>query len=341
MEAAVVSAYLPGLELSRHFCEDAVLPILETEFPGLPHSAALIGRGSEVLGYDDEMSADHNCEARVVIFLRDEDHASHGSAVDDALRQTLPPRFSGRPTYHEVATLRGYVREHLDFDLDSPIEAGDWLTFQEQQLLMLTAGAVYHDEIGLQELRERFNYYPHDVWLYLLLAGWWRVHPEANLVGRTGFVGDELGSAVIGSRIVLDFMRLCFLMERQYAPYPKWLGTAFSRLACGTELSPVLRSVLRAETWLERESALTAVYEKTAAMHNKLGITEPVPTEVCQLWDRPFKVLWGDFPGFLSSRIQDPAVRHLAEQWPAGGIDEFRHLLLPPQRRRLLRRVFE
>jgi len=337
----VVSGYVPGLELSRLFYQDAVLPILAARFPGLPHSAALIGRGSEVLGYDDEMSADHNCEARVVLFLRDEDHAGAGSAVDDALREALPPSFSGRPTHHEVATLRGYVRQHLDFDLDSPIEASDWLTFPEQQLLMLTAGAVHHDELGLQELRDRFSYYPHDVWLYLLLAGWWRVHPEANLVGRTGFVGDELGSAVLGSRLVLDFMRLCFLMERQYAPYSKWFGTAFSRLACGAELSPLLQSVLRAATWPERESALTAVYEKVAVMHNELGITDPVPTEVCQLWDRPFKVLWGDFPGSLRARIQDPAVGQLADSWPAGGIDEFRHLLLPARSRSLLRRVFD
>jgi hypothetical protein len=44
---------------------------------------------------------------------------------------------------------------------------------------------------------------------------------------RAGFVGDELGSALIGSRLVRDIMNLCFLLEKQYAPYPKWFGTAF------------------------------------------------------------------------------------------------------------------
>jgi hypothetical protein len=62
--------------------------------------------------------------------------------------------------------------------------ARDWLTFSDQRLPMITAGAVYHDEVGLQDVRDRFTYYPHDVWLYLLVAGWWRVHPEVNLVGR-------------------------------------------------------------------------------------------------------------------------------------------------------------
>ena len=31
-------------------------------------------------------------------------------------------------------------------------------------------------------------------------------------------------------------------------------------------------------------------YERLAMMHNGLGLTAPVTTEVVQLWDRPFKV---------------------------------------------------
>jgi hypothetical protein len=55
-----VSAFISGLELSRQFYQEAVRPILVAAFPGLPHSAALLSRGSEVLGFDDEMSSDHN-----------------------------------------------------------------------------------------------------------------------------------------------------------------------------------------------------------------------------------------------------------------------------------------
>jgi hypothetical protein len=336
-----VSAFVPGLELSRQFYQDAVRPILDAAYPSLPHSAALLGRGSEVLGFDDEMSGDHNWEPRVLLFVRDDDQALHGEAIAETLRLQVPPRFADRPTKYGIHTVRGYFQDHLDFDVDAEIEARDWLTFAEQRLRMITAGAVYHDEVGLQVVRERFTYYPHDVWLYLLLAGWWRVHPEVNLVGRAGFVGDELGSALIASRLVHDLMRLCFLMERQYAPYSKWFGTAFARLACGAELSPILRTVLQAETWQEREEALMAAYALVAAMHNALEITPPVSTEVLQMWDRPFKVLWGDFPGALSARIEDPAVKHLAERWPSGNIDQVRDVLWNPRSRSQLLRLFD
>jgi Domain of unknown function (DUF4037) len=336
-----VPVFISGLELSRQFYQEVVRPILDAEFPGLPYSAALLGRGSEVLGFDDEMSQDHDWESRVLLFLREDDHARHGDAIGKTLRQRLEPRFLDHPTDIAILTLRGYFLEHLDFDVDGEIEVRDWLTFPEQRLRMITAGAVYHDDVGLQAVRDRFAYYPHDVWLYLLVAGWWRIHPEANLVGRAGFVGDELGSALIGSRLVHDLMRLCFLMERQYAPYSKWFATAFSRLACAAELSPILWKALRAETWPERENALMTAYEEVAAMHNALHITDPVSTEVQQMWNRPFKVVWGDFPGALGAQIQDPAVQRIAERWPIGGVDQFRDLLWDPGCRSLLLHLFE
>ena len=336
-----MSAFVPGLELSRRFYLEAVRPILAAEFPSVRHSAALLGRGSEVLGFDDEMSGDHNWEPRVLLFVRDDDQARHGEAIAETLRQQVPPRFADRPTDYGIHTVRGYFLDQLDFDVDREIEARDWLTLPEQRLRMITAGAVYHDEVGLEAVRDRFAYYPHDVWLYLLVAGWWRVHPEINLVGRAGFVGDELGSAVIASRLVHDLMRLCFLMERQYAPYSKWFGTAFSRLACAADLSPILWKVLRAETWPEREEALMAAYELVAAMHNALQITPPVPTAVEQMWNRPFKVFWGDFPGALSAQIEDPAVKQLAERWPIGDIDQLREVLWNPRYRSQLLRLFD
>jgi hypothetical protein len=336
-----VSAFISGQALSRLFYEEVVRPMLDATFPGVQHSAALLGRGSEVLGFDDEMSTDHDWKARVLLFLREDDHARLGDAIREALSSQLPPRSGDQPTDCAILTLRGYVLEHLDFDIDGETEARDWLTFPEQRLRMITAGAVYHDAVGLQVVRDRLAYYPHDVWLYLLVAGWWRIHPEVNLVGRVGSVGDELGSALLGGGLVHQLMRLCFLMERQYAPYSKWFGTAFSRLPCATTLSPILSRAVGAETWQDREDALMAAYGEVASMHNALHITQPVATEILQMWDRPFKVLWGDFPDALAAQIQDPAVQRIAEQWPTGGVDQFRDLLWDPRRRRLLLRLFD
>ncbi len=321
-----------GLELSGRLFREVVQPLLRAGFPGLRYAAALLGRGSEVLGYDDAMSADHDWRPRVLIFLRDEDQGLVES-VDVALRRGLPDRFHDHPTGHRVLLLDAYVRQQLGLGVHDQPGIPDWLGLAEQRLLIFTAGAVFHDEIGLQAVRDRYAYYPHDLWLYLLSAAWWRVHPELNLVGRVGAVGDELGSALIGGELVRDLIRLWFLMERRYAPYPKWFGTAFARLPGADRLAPLLRAVLRAETWPDREEALIAAYREVAAKHDALRLTDPGPTKISTLWDRPYRVLWGDFPGALQAEIRDPEVRRLVDRWPAGGIERVRDVL--PGRPRL------
>jgi hypothetical protein len=315
---------LPGLELCRRFYGDVVRPLVT-----VPHSAAVMGRGSEVLGFDDEMSTDHNCEARVLLFVEE----------GVACRPEVPDRFAGRAAFVEVHTIRSYFEQQLGFDTARDLTVRDWFTMPEQNLLQFTAGAVFHDDLGLQSVRDRLAYYPDDVWRYLMIAGWWCVHPEMNLVGRSGYVGDELGSAVIGAQLVQDLMRLCFLMEREYAPYRKWFGTAFSRLSCGPSVGPILRDVLRAETWQEREERLMAAYRLLGELHNRLQITAPVELGIEQMCGRPFKVVWGDFPGALAAEIQDPEVRRIAERWPVGGIEQVRNVLWMwkvPDRRQLV-----
>lgn len=355
--------FIPGLELSERFYREAVRPVLAAEFPGLRHSAALLGGGSEVLGFDTPMSTDHDWGPRVLLFLEADDHARLRDALDAALSRKLPHAFRGylrgvgrsrhRPTrfgapaHHpvEIGTPRGFFLDHLDFDIGDEIAPADWLTFGDQRLLEVTSGAVFHDEIGLRAIRERFAYYPHDVWLTLLASGWTRVGQEEHLMGRAGSVGDEIGSALIGARLVRDLMRLCFLMERRYAPYPKWFGTAFGKLACAADLLPILRGAQIAPTWPEREGHLCAAYTRVAALHNALGITEPLSTETFSFFGRPFRVIGGGrFADAIRARISDPAVRPVADRRLIGSIDQFSDstdLVSHTIWRRTLRRLYE
>ncbi|MDQ3750966.1 MAG: DUF4037 domain-containing protein, partial [Acidobacteriota bacterium] len=300
-----MSNFIPGLELSRLFYLEAVKPIFEASFPDLRYSAALIGGGSEALGFDTEMSADHDWGTRLMIFIEEDDFTEYRETINQTLSHQLLYEFRGYSTNFglpdpndngtrllegiddgsvnhrvEILTIRGFFLDYFNFDLRQPIEPADWLTFQEQKLRSIKAGAIYQDEIGLRKTLAQFSYYPKDVWLYLLASGWNRIGQEEHLMGRAGIAGDEIGSAIIASRLVRDLIRLCFLMEEQYAPYPKWFGRAFSQLKCADELSPVFKRVLSAETWQERERFLSFGYEYVAEMHNALKITEPLPAKV-------------------------------------------------------------
>jgi hypothetical protein len=341
--------FVPGLELAHRFYWEAVRPALDAEFPGLKHSAALIGTGSEVLGFDTPMSTDHHWGPRAMIFLAGPGYQQYRDAITERLRWKLPHHFLGYPTNFsapdpddkgvqllratesgpvnhrvEVYTIRGFFRSYLEYDISAEIETADWLSFGEQKLRSIVAGEVFHDDLGLDALRSRLTYYPRDVWLYMLASGWQRIGQEEHLMWRAGYAGDELGSMIITGRLAHDAMRLCFLMERQYAPYPKWFGTAFMRLAAGPDLAPILQRALRAETYQERGEALAAAYEYLAARHNALGITEPITATRALFWSRPFQVIWGDrFADAIVAQISDPTVVGIAKCGLIGGIDQF------------------
>ncbi len=58
------AAFIPGRDLSRLYYQEAVAPILRGGFPHLAHSAALVGYGSDTIGFDDARSRDHMWGAR-------------------------------------------------------------------------------------------------------------------------------------------------------------------------------------------------------------------------------------------------------------------------------------
>lgn len=327
--------FIPGLELCGFFYSEIIKPILDLSFPNLRYSAALIGAGSEVLGFDTEMSSDHDWGPRIKLFLKESDDADKAKAIEALFQSNLPNQFRGYPVEWTIAgpsgnprvellTIRSFFLNYLSFDIRDEIKPVDWLTFPEQKLRTVRSGAIYRDDLGLQASRERFRYYPHDVWLYLLAAGWQRLGQEEHLMGRSGIVGDEIGSALIAARLVRDIMRLCFLMEKQYAPYAKWFGTAFAQLRSAEELTPRLRRVLFASTWSDRQEYFSAAYEIVAAKHNALQITEWLDPKVSYFHERPFLVIHGgQFANAIRAKIIDRVVKRIADRWLIGNVDQF------------------
>jgi hypothetical protein len=280
-------AFVQGLDLAENYFQEVVRPILDAGFPRLLYSAALIGSGSEVLGFDTEMSTDHNWGPRVMLVLRPKDWRSKRKAVHDLLALKLPITFLGYPTsltvpypgqvaheahmpYSAVASpvqhrveifsLSGFFRDYLGVNVARKLDARDWLTLPHQKLRSLTAGRVFHDSVGLEIIRKRLAWYPREVWLFMLASLWQRIGQEEHLMGRAGFVGDEIGSAIIGSRLARDVMRLAFLMEREYPPYAKWFGSAFAGPKSAAKLSPLLEQIVHAKSWKEREKHLARAY---------------------------------------------------------------------------------
>jgi Domain of unknown function (DUF4037) len=259
--------------------------------------------------------------------------------VRTALDSQLPEQFSGWPVrfykwqtgqveHHvEVSTLEAWLDAHLGFDPRGGVPTERWLTTSQQVLLEATRGAVFRDDSGsLALVRDLLAWYPDDVWLWIMACQWCRILDREHLVGRTAEAGDKIGSRLIAAQLARDVMRLCFLQERQYAPYDKWLGSAFSKLRAAPNIGPALGRLVDAATYEPREEALVETLEAVARRHNALRVTDEVdPTAgpfAVLINDavRPFRVLNAiRFVEACRQAITDTDLRKLE---PLGSIDQ-------------------
>jgi len=278
-----MAEFVPGLELARAFYEDVLADVVAP----IAHAAAVLGEGSEILSFDTERSTDHGWGPRAQIFVEADAIDSVRSRIDAHLPATFrgwPVRFyrwqTSRVEHHvEVTTLREWLQTHLGYDPRPSMRISAWLGTPQQLLLEITRGRIFHDDAGeLTALRTLLDWYPDDVWLWMMASQWHRLHEVESFIGRTTELGDQLGSRLVAARIAHDAVRLCFLQERQYFPYAKWLGTAFAQLDAGAEVGPLLSATLAATDFAHREHALTGLYQALARRHNALGVTDSLAT---------------------------------------------------------------
>ena len=317
-------AFVPGLELAGGLYREVVGPLLAD----VTHSAALIGTGSDALGFDTPRSTDHGWGPRLQLFVDRSDVAAVAGRIDTG----LPATFRGWPVWYgwgpvpvqhhvTVTTLPDWLTSHLGVDATQPLSTMDWLVTPQQLLLGVVAGTVFRDDTGaLGRVRSHLAWYPDPLWRWMLGCQWRRLAQEEPFVQRTAEVGDELGSAVIAARLARDVMRLALLIKRRYAPYSKWLGSAFASLDHPDGLDRMLRAAVRAPDLDTREAALGQAYEAVARRFNQLALIDSVDPDLRLFHDRPARVLNAyRFADPCLASVDDPALATLP---PIGAIDQ-------------------
>ena len=316
---------MSGIDLARMFYIEVVRPLIKER----SHSAARLGSGSEVLGFDTPRSTDHGWGPQLHIFVA----TSEVDTTRKTINSGLPEEFHGWPVqfgwdevsvqHHvRVVTLEEWLESHLGFNPQVDISIQNWLMTPQQLLLEVTEGAVFCDPEGdLRRVRSKLQWYPDDIWLWLLACQWRRIAQEEAFIGRTSEVDDELGSRILTARIVRDLIRLCFLIEKRYAPYSKWLGSAFRSLSMASRLTPHLDAALVAMDYPTREKALCCAYEHVARCYNELKLTPAIDPQVRLFHERPFQVIGGNrFSEVCLAAIDN---EWLKQQPLVGSVDQF------------------
>lgn len=361
-----MTQFIPGLKLSEYFFDEAIQPIMADSFPQLPYSAARLDYGSDVLGFDTPMSMDHGWGPRMTLFLSPSDHTSYAEAIKAHFAHHLPFEIHGFPTHFgepledggkmakkesypinhmvTITTPEDFFDAYLGVDIRHSVTPSAWLTIPQQRLRTMKSGKIYYDGLGsLTQLRQQFDWYPYDLWLYLMANQWRRIDQEEPFVGRTGSVEDDLGSRLIAARLIRDMMGLCFLLEKAFAPYSKWFGSAFNQLQIAPRLVPIFKDILDSQNWVDRQNHLADAYLILGEAHNTLSLTPHIKPEVTNFYNRPFLVPHAStYTESLLEQIEDPDVKLLPQM--LGSVDQISDnidLLENIQRCHSLRVLFE
>jgi hypothetical protein len=340
--------FVPGHQLSAALYHHIVEPALTANLLRLRYAAGLIGYGSDVLGYDSLTSTDHDWGPRVQLVVDEAELPTVTPQILDIVEAALPETIEGIPIelpgatqlpggemhHHNSPTGRRnhgvtvtsveQLQHNLLGTTDQPHgwTPSQWLVVPRQSLLEFTAGPVHRDDIGnLTEVRTALAWYPHDVWLYVMSGRWQRIAQVEAFVGRAAEVGDDLGSRVVVAQIVLDAMQLALLQHHAYAPYAKWLGTAFKNHETDDSLTAPLAVASAADSASRRQEAIVAALLELSRRHDQLAVTEPLQSKAERFFTRPFPVIWCQrIAEALHGAITDPQVAALI--FGLGGIDE-------------------
>lgn len=304
------------MKLAELFYRDIIRKKLEKDYPKLEYAAALIGQGSEVLGFDDEISTDHHWGPRLQLFLKEEDYDKNNFTIKKYFSKNLPFTFLGYSTNWSKPNEKDGMNQFLELKKDGSINHRieiytvqrflklvlgleslnindiDWFTIPEQRLLEFTSGKVFYDKFGeLTHARKILNYYPDSIWKLKIIVQWDRISQEMAFVGRIGGKGDDLGSRIEASRLVRYIMEMAFILENKYIPYEKWFSIAFKQLPIAKALESLLLNILKEANWQHREKLLCDAYLQLIKKHIELNLIPNIKLKPIQFHNRPQLVI--------------------------------------------------
>lgn len=215
-------------------------------------AAGLVGEGSECLGYDDEISTDHDFGPGFCLWLTDEDYSTAGQALQQAY-DDLPRSYLG---YERLPSPQAKYRTGVmcvtDFyrrfvgDIECFTDPLHWLRVPEHLITCAVSGKVFCDPSGRFTSIRSFlqEYYPEDIRIKKIAA---RLALMAQS-GQYNYYRAMRRKEYVTARLSLDsFIResisLVFLLNKTYMPYYKWAYRRLSELPVMSDTVPLIRSL--------------------------------------------------------------------------------------------------
>ncbi|MEM7344862.1 MAG: DUF4037 domain-containing protein [Chloroflexota bacterium] len=279
------------IDVSRHFFEDVVKPILETHFPEETAQIAfgVFGYGSEALRLDDELSRDHHWGLRIDALMPEVIFETRREAIMETLSANLPDSYQGHSLREGHLSGAGLAPDNLSafltrtIGLESPPQTyTEWLSMPEEDIIHIINGEVWYDPNGnFSQIRETLNgYYPEPVRLRRI-AHWCRYFSGMGTYAlkRAILRDNDFYAVTRFSNAIRLGIQLAFLLDKVYFPYDKWLMAYFEQLPrLADPLLPIVNEAVKLSTSWERK--LVLLHEMSDILDQTLvadGIIKPHP----------------------------------------------------------------
>jgi hypothetical protein len=253
-----------GLELSERYYLQCGREMLARSFPGYKDRIAcgLAGEGSDCLGFDDEVSRDHDFGPGFCMWLTDEDEAEIGAELRAAYR-ALPQRFMGCAARDPVS----YGEQRLSamritlFYMKftglprAPESLDEWRRIPEHFLSAAVSGAVFVDAPGVfSAIRNRLlEFYPEDVRLKKLAARAARMAQAGQYnYARCLRRGDAPAALRALSEFVDAACSMVHLLNRRYTPWYKWAHRSLADMRIAPEVYALIGALCAGDAPAER-----------------------------------------------------------------------------------------
>ena len=276
---------MKGLELSQKYYETYGRTMIDERFPEIADqtAAGLVGYGSECLGFDDEISRDHDYGPSFCIWLPGEIYARYGKSVQAAY-DALPKEFMGYGARIEqeqgkgrvgALCLEDFYREILGRDT-LPVTEAEWLMIPEEALATATSGSVFEDRCGAFSAFRKglLCYYPERVWRRKLADAL----AKAAQAGQYNFAramrrGERVAAELALGEFVRESMHMVYLLNRTYAPFYKWMHRGLRELAVGGEIGDMAALLWQTDSEADRILIIEAVCNVLVQIMQEQGLS--------------------------------------------------------------------
>ncbi|MCD7809797.1 MAG: DUF4037 domain-containing protein [Erysipelotrichaceae bacterium] len=264
--------YIKGLQLCEQYYQQYGIKMLENFKEYLPYMAiGLCGEGSDCLGYDDELSHDHDFGPGFCIWLPrdiyDEIYTDLQQAYDD-----LPKSFMG---YQRNTTPQATCRvgvQCIDDFFTCPQNDDDWLNIDEMTLLNCTNGKIFIDNYGLvTKIREDLSYYPKHIQIIKLAD-------NLHLMSQCGQYNyqrilkrnDKVALELCVSSFIDATISVVYILNKKYKPYYKWSYYGLKDCVILNDLRQSLDQLVESEN---KEVIMESICQRVIFELKKLNLT--------------------------------------------------------------------